>query len=454
MGDPPARRLSAFWDLLWALAAASAVALLARVGGANATTAGFLFLLGVLGVASRRGLVAGLCSSLLSALAYNFFFFPPYYTFTIAEPANWVALVAFAGAAVISGRLLAAARRRAEEAESRRRETQILYDLCFGLFAATNRPDGLAADLGRTVAALGATGAELSLEDGVGTRRIRIGEEAGTSPAIPLEIGGDRMGELRLRGAELPEPLLASAGRLVALAIERERLIAESAAAEALAASDRSKTALLRAVSHDLRSPLTAMALDLEGVLRGLSTDSPARERLLAVERERERLDRRVGNLLAAARLEAGLLHPAREPTPPAELLHRATDHLSRILAGRLVAYRVEVEVPDVLVDPPLIDEVLVNLIDNAARLSPPETPIELAAAAEVGGASVVLDVLDRGPGPPEGWQEGTRGGLGLAIARQLAAACGGEVELHAREGGGTRARIRLPAAAAATVET
>src|SRR3954452_1010111 len=131
------RRLAPWLALPFATAL---VTVLARAAGANATTAGFLYLLLVLGLATWGGWAVGAVASVASMACFNFFFFPPFGTLTIHDPANWVALITFLVASTVASRLVATARRRAEEAQSRRREVEILYDLCFGLFAASQRP--------------------------------------------------------------------------------------------------------------------------------------------------------------------------------------------------------------------------------------------------------------------------------------------------------------------------
>jgi two-component system sensor histidine kinase KdpD len=491
---PPAERALA---LAAVFAVVAGTTLAGRLAGANATTAGFLFLLAVLFLTLRRGLFAGVAASIASTLAFNYFFLPPLHTLTIAEPANWAALAAFGITTVVTGRLVAAERHRAEEAEAKRRDTQTLYDLCFGLFTATNRPGRLDEAAAHTLSALGAlrgglvlveqgrarcvwaTGEAEAIAEEPGVERAIAGEQvvelepAGGARrlAAPLAVGGRLSGALVVTGGRTDPEILASAGRLLALAIERDHLIEQSTRSEALAASDRLKTALLRAVSHDLRSPLTAMAIGLEALLRDTPESSPDRIRLLVVARERERLGRRVDQLLTAARLEAGLLHPHLEPIPAAELFRAARENLELVLADHTVEVAIARDCPELAVDAALVVEALVNLIENAARVSPAQVEIRLSAFTDPdarGTSSVVLEVADRGPGLPAalaeqfagpsderrattalplpGLPEGGRGGLGLAIVRQLAAACGGSFELRDRPGGGAAARLTLPA--------
>jgi two-component system sensor histidine kinase KdpD len=194
-----------------------------------------------------------------------------------------------------------------------------------------------------------------------------------------------------------------------------------------------------------------------------VAEESPAGLALKTVRRELEHLSHRIDNLLSLARLEAGVIVPRPEPTPPADLFRSVREALPLILEGRGVAVRVAPDCPDVLVDPSLAVEILANLVENAARWAPPDTDLEMEAGRHpLESRSVRLEVLDRGPGTassgsfriaPEGGRETVshvsepRRGLGLEIARGLAEASAGEVTLMARPGGGTIARLTLPAA-------
>jgi two-component system sensor histidine kinase KdpD len=473
--------------------AVALVTLLGRGLGANATTVGFLYLLAVLGLAAWGGWAVGATASVAAMLCFNYFFLHPFHTLTIADAENWVALVCFLAAASLASRLVATARTQAAEAQRRRREVEVLYDLCFGLFAAGQRPGVLGEAAARTLAALGAdAGALLLIGEGGGTEVVSaIGEERPaideealgrtrerrkmleTSAAdgrrsiyLPLEVGGLVSGVLVAWGTLAPPALLEPAGRLLALAVERERLLAEAAHLAAVRESDRLKTSLLRAVSHDLHTPLTAMRLEIESLGRHLADRPQALASLRGLALEEGRLERRIGNLLSMARLEAGLARPHPEAVPAASLFRAAREGLSLPLAGRDLEVRVGPRCPDLWVDPSLALEIVVNLLENAARAAPPGQPIELAARPDADRPGWVrVEVLDRGPGLPaglrrllqqprelrEGAKQGagdtTAGGLGLRIARGLAEANGGELALLDRPGGGTVARLTLPAA-------
>lgn len=481
---PPSDARRRAVDVLLAAVVVLGATGLGRLGGANPTTAGFLYLLAVLGLAVARGLTASVTASIGATLAFNWFFFPPLHTFTIAAPANWVALFSFLVVAVVVSRLVLRAREEANDALRRRREIEVLYDLSIDLFTATNRVGVLGESAARALRSVGAEGGGL-LEVDEGSDRPRVVSWSGrdlapeherlvkvvldrAEPAevpapggasdayFPLVVGGQARGVLVVLGARASRTVLEPVARLVALAVERERFLAENAHLEALRQSEGLKTALLRAVSHDLRSPLTAIGLSIEGLRRRLAADGEVRPALDDLSRESSRLSRRIDNLLALARLEAGRSVPHPEPTPAADLFRSARESLPLVLDAHPVHVSVAADAPDVLADPSLVAEILVNLVENAARAAPEGTAIELTASRHpVEPLLVRLEIADRGPGlPPEALPGAEaepadvgRRGLGLEIARGLASANGGRLSLHPRPGGGTIARVDLPAA-------
>jgi len=219
------------------------------------------------------------------------------------------------------------------------------------------------------------------------------------------------------------------------------RLVAAAHHEAARAESEALKASLLRAVSHDLTTPLTAITIQTEALKRKATLDGELRDAVNGIDEETRRLRRRIDNLLAMARLQAGNAKPRREPTPPADLFHAVREHLPVPLT-----VHVDDDCPDANVDPALALEILVNLIENAHRVSPPDAPVLLTAARH--GKDVRIEVLDRGPGiPPALTADVAQRGLGLQIARSLAAANGGTFDITPRPGGGTIARVDLPAA-------
>jgi two-component system sensor histidine kinase KdpD len=469
---------------LIAFAGTAGVTAIGRVMNLNPITTGFAFLIVVLLSSLQGGLLVGTVASIVATLCYNFFFFPPLYTFTIHEPSNWVALAAFLVTSVVVSRLVIAARIQADRAEQRRMELATLYGLSIDLFTATNRVGALGEAAGRALELFGAREGGLVLFDGspfrqnvvwwtgdkpdeiedliagVGRHKepLEFPSPLGRDVYLPLLIGGKTTGALVARGTEASKQALVSASRLVGLAVERERFIEENAHVQALRESETLKTSLLRAISHDLTTPLTAITIHTEALRRKADADHELKIPVAGIADETGRLRRRINNLLSMARLEAGKAKPRREPTPPADLFRAARENLPLVFESRPVTVHVDDDCPDANVDPSLALEILVNLIENAHRVSPPNAPLELVARPHpLDPAQVRLEVLDRGPGLPVGVADADGnllagamsdvGGLGLEIARSLAAANGGSIGITPRQGGGIVARLDVPSA-------
>jgi two-component system sensor histidine kinase KdpD len=359
---------------------------------------GALFTIVVLAAAIAWGLPYALIVSVASLLVFNFFFLPPVHTFTLADAKNWTALVVYLVTGIVASELAARARRRAEEAERREREAALLADLAAALLERRDHRDLVA--------------------------RVE-----------PDDVR-----------------LVAAVDALRELAAERERLEAEAVDAEALRRSDAVKTAVIRSVSHDLRTPLATMAAALDGLERGDALSAADRVELLETLRlELRRLSQLVENLLDLSRLQAGAATPSPELWPPDELAARA---LAELPDGDRIAAEIPADLPAVRADGAQIQRALVNLLDNALKFSPPQQPVTLRAAAA--GDEVVFRVADRGSGiDPHASSEvfepfhrgpASRGtGLGLAIARGFADANGGRIWIDEVENGTTFA-LALPA--------
>jgi two-component system, OmpR family, sensor histidine kinase KdpD len=468
------------------LGAAIAIAIVTAAGSnlqLNASTVGFAYIIIVLLASVGGGLLIGTITSVVATLCYNFFFFPPLHTLTIAEPANWFALAAFLVTSVTASRLVVAARVQTQKAERRRNELETLYALSVDLFTATSRAGALGEAAGKALHLLGSKGGgvllfgenapdtvawsgERSEETEARIERaarqkepLEFASPSGRDIYLPLVIGGKTAGVVVARETEASREALESAASLVALAIERERFMEENAHFEALRESEALKTSLLGAISHDLSTPITAITIRTESLRRRARADDELRDDVEAIVQEIARLRRRIGNLLAMARVEAGKARPRPEPTPAADLFRAARENLPLVFSGRPVAVHVAPDCPDAYVDPSLALEILVNLIENAHRVSPAGAPLELDAKPHPSDAEKVrIEILDRGPGLPPGvtdaegnittaTSEVAQRGLGLEIARSLAAANGGSVRLAPRPGGGTVARLDVPAA-------
>jgi two-component system sensor histidine kinase KdpD len=253
--------------------------------------------------------------------------------------------------------------------------------------------------------------------------------------------------------------------------IERARLRRESLQIELLKRTDALRAALLSSVSHDLRTPLSSIKAAASSLLQeDVQWDEEARRSFaLAIEHEADRLNRLVGNLLDMSRIEGGALKPEKEWYPVDELIHDVLDHMQPVLQERTVQTHLPDDLPPVELDYLQMDQVLTNLIENAVRYTPPESPIEVSA--QIDGEQMVISVADRGPGIPQADKErifdkfyrvlGTQrnaatvpgSGLGLAVSKGLVEAHGGHIWVEDRPGGGSIFRFTLPVRKAEGIE-
>jgi len=253
--------------------------------------------------------------------------------------------------------------------------------------------------------------------------------------------------------------------------IERARLRRESLQIELLKRTDALRAALLSSVSHDLRTPLSSIKAAASSLLQeDVQWDEEARRSFaLAIEHEADRLNRLVGNLLDMSRIEGGALKPEKEWYPVDELIHDVLDHMQPVLQGRTVQTHLPEDLPPVELDYLQMDQVLTNLIENAVRYTPPESPIEVSA--QIDGEQMVISISDRGPGIPQADKErifdkfyrvlGTQrnaatipgSGLGLAVSKGLVEAHGGHIWVEDRPGGGSIFRFTLPVGKAEGIE-
>ena len=408
---------------------------------------GVLYMLAVLPVAVLWGIRWSLPVAIASMLAFNFFFLPPTHTFTLRDSANWFALLAYTVTALVVSELASRSQRRAHDAEQREREASLLAEIAGHLLAGTDVESELEWIDGRAAEVLAVPRAEIELG---GKRSL-----SGDAPTR-LEVDGRVVGTIYTPVGAQPNPVvrgrfLPALAALLAVALDRRRLEQEALEAETLRRSDLVKTALLRAVSHDLRSPLTSITTAI-GALRNeelVFTDEDRRELLDTIAVDAERLARLVGDLLDLSRLEAGGAEPEPEVWSLDELVREVVEEHG--LAGRV---EIAGETPFVNVDPVQIQRVLANLLENAVKFSPPDARVHVRITAT--RQEAIVRVVDQGPGLAEDQLERVfepfyRGadragaGLGLAIARGFAAANGGRVWAESRPGQGATFALALP---------
>jgi two-component system, OmpR family, sensor histidine kinase KdpD len=395
---------------------------------------GALYVLAVLPVAILWGTALAAVVSVASMLAFNWFFLPPIHSFHLRESQNWLALGIYLAIAFTVSALAARARARREDAEQRRAEADALAEAALDLLRGRTLDEELGRLAALTAGVLGVDGARLELGKQPPRREERaLPVEASLRCVATLFVDEEAVVDDAVQRRFLP-----SLAALLAVAVDRSRLESEALEAEALRRSDALKTALLRAVSHDLRSPLTAILASADALASpGLALEPEDRLALAeTIRAETTRLDRVVEQLLDLSRLEAGAAEPHRELWSVDELVGQALSGLGADAAR--VSVDLGPETPPVEVDAAQVERVLANLLENALHYSPAGSGV--VVRAEPGATELRLHVVDRGPGlPPEEREalfqpfrrgtDGRRGsGLGLSIARGFAEANGGRL--------------------------
>ena len=455
-----------------------------------------IFVVPVLAAALAWGLGPGLAAALLAVLGYNFFFLDPLYTFHVSDPENAAGLVLFSAVAALASGIASRTRAQALIARQEAARSAALYAFARKLNGVAAIDDLLWAAAHQVAVMLKAEVVFLLPEEGklavlaayppedqLDANDLAAAEWSwrNDTPAgrgsdnlpgaprlfLPLRTGRGKLGVAGIR-KDLPGPLLTPAERRLldalldqtALAIDRVQLARDVDATKLLAETERLRTALLTSIGHDLRTPLASI-LGAVSALRsyGASYDAAGREDLLATaQEEAERLARFVDNLLDMTRLEAGALGPKREPVDIADVVGSALRRTGRLLADHRVATDLPADLPLLRADFVLLEQVLVNLLENAARYAPAGTAVEIVGRA--GAESFLLEVRDRGPGiPPDeagrifdrfyralNATPGKGVGLGLAVAKGFVEAMGGTIAALDRQGGGTVFRLTFPA--------
>jgi two-component system, OmpR family, sensor histidine kinase KdpD len=465
------------------LAAALLVLLFRTWLPVNQATVALSFLMLVMLAASRWHLAYAVYLSVLCTLLYNFFFLPPVGRLTIADPQNWVALAAFLCSSVLVSHLAARERRHAETSEARLREVELLYEFSQqmllqedlrGLARAT--PSVAATVFGFRAVALYVREDDAAYYSDPGNEllpvvdlKVAAGQaEAGSSfrngvRVIPLSLGMRSLGTLAVMGGEYSTQLYDAIGGLVAIALERAAAVERSSRLEAWREGERLRSTLLDSVTHDLRTPLTAIRAAATTLSSQPDLAEPERAELVTVvDEESARLNRLIGQAIEMAQLDAAAVQVNPQPEDVRTVIETTVEQMRPLLHDRRVDLQIAEELPRIPMDRSLVHRVLRHIVENAARYSPGGSPITISVARDE--YRLLVTVADMGPGIDPGDQPfvfdkffrgkkqkaqagGT--GMGLAIAKAILEAHGGGIQLASRAGEGTRFTFWLPLVAA-----
>jgi two-component system, OmpR family, sensor histidine kinase KdpD len=444
----------------------------------NQTTVALTYLLAILAVSTFWGFAVSAFMSVASMLAFNYFFLPPVGKFTISDPQNWAALVAFLATSLIASQLATRVRREADEAQQRRKEIERLYAFSQQLLVSGNVitllnsiPNHIVETFEVGAAALYLDHKQKYYHSGAAPhfndeelKRATAREEPLRDAArnlclAPVRMGTRPIGSLGISGRLLSKQTLEALGSMIAIAFERARAVEDLGKTEATREGERLKSALLDSVTHDFRTPLTSIKASVTSLLSTANTtEGQKRELLSVINEECDRLNQLVGDAAEMAKLDAGEFELNLQPNSIAEIVAAALTHCKTALANRPVRVDIPASVPPVRVDFDRIKDVLVRLIENADAYSPKDQPITISA--ETHGGFVFTSVADSGPGIEEMelgliFDKFYRGkdqrylvigtGMGLPIAKAIVEAHGGTISVTSQRGHGSVFSFTLP---------
>jgi two-component system sensor histidine kinase KdpD len=444
----------------------------------NATTVGFAYLIVVLSIASTWGLREAMVASVGGMLLFNLFFFPPFGTLTVADPENWIALLAFVATAIMASQLSARAQRQTLTSIRKQHELEKLYAL--GTSILLDRGSGpLPQRLAQSVADAFSVPAVALYEVATGHEYKGGPEDLSIPPQILnaalsgdigsrtdaldarfslIRLGGKPAGVLGLRG-QISDTTVDAISNLVAIGLERVRTQEAENRAQAARQSEELKSTMLDAIAHEFKTPLTAIKAAITSVSVDPAIAGPQRELLEIVNEEADRLNGLVTDAIETSRIEGGNFKLDLAEVQPTELLSTVVRQMGTRLQDRRIEISAASGGEPVAVDRELIQLALRQLLDNAVKYSPATSPIQMGAERRDG--TVVFWVADEGPGvlPADServfnryyraspQKHGVPGsGVGLAVVRQIARAHGGDATLADKHGPGARFEVVVPA--------
>jgi two-component system sensor histidine kinase KdpD len=428
----------------------------------NSVSTVLTYLLATVAVALVGGLVVAALTAVVASLLLNFFFIEPLHHFTIAQGDNVLGLVVFVVVAAVVAVLVDRAERRRHDAAEASAEAEILAAMAGSVLRGRSRLPALLEQL-REIFSVGSVSL-LEQTDGSWTVVATAGPDAPRRPELADTIARADTVLLTLRGPVLAaseQRVLAAFAFHAAAALQTQRLADEARAAAPLREADRTRTALLQAVSHDLRTPLASAKAAVSSLRGGRDriqwSDEDRAELLATADESLDRLTRLVDNLLDMSRLQAGAMAVSAQTVHVEDVVARALDSIGPI--GDPVSLSLPLDLPPVSADPGLLERIIGNLLENALRFAPADRPPAITASTLA--ERVEIRVVDRGPGLARGVREqvfepfqrfgdtsNTIGvGLGLALARGFAQAMGGTLTPEETPGGGLTMLISLPVA-------
>jgi len=473
-----------------------------RVLHVNPTTVALTFLLSVLVISATWGLRSSLFQAVIAAAAFNYYFLPPLGTFTISDTQNWVALFAFLTTAVIASELSERARKQTGEAVRRRQDLERLYQFSQQLLIADNilqllnaipqyvmdsfsvsaaaiyipgkgdiyrsgkETRDLDADHLKSVIARGEAMVDVEretrdldadhLKSVIARGEAMVDVERNLS-FTPLKMGVKTVGTIGITGS-LSRQTLDAMGSLIAIAIERASAVETLSRSEAAREGEQLRSAILDSITHEFRTPLTAIKASITSLMSGMILgDADRRELMTVINEESDRLNRLVGEAAEVAQLESHEFQLDLKPQRVLEVVEAAVESMKQLLGKHPVEVRVPEDVT-VLVDAERMKEVLVQLLENAAKYSDAEAPIRITAESK--DNNLFISVADQGAGIDDMEQglifdkfyrgknqryrvQGT--GMGLAIARAIVEAHGGKIGVTSQVGSGSVFHFSLP---------